>query len=277
MLQLTENIHRSDFGYDKTINQRRYNEVAEVLYGKREKRAVGRPCNNVVANTTLLHAPERERNRQDRLHERLAEYFNESDLRMLKGASVHLDDASRIISLANKDPVVIGRILDRLAIGIPLEQAVHEGLHPEDIPPEPEVSDERIAELIQEYRGRKPPPENKDLSDEDWLNQVCGEIRKQLISARNHTIYDMNALLYRKCQEHLQRFRQGIRDATLRAKNRGLIASGPFLSIFWDLLRMEHPSHFIVCGNCRGTGNSPGGSYCHSCLGEGFKKVETRL
>lgn len=119
-----------------------------------------------------------------------------------------------------------------------------------------------------------PSPVGNDdstLSDEEWLEKWCGEIRSRL---EMKTYFDTSALLYRAIAKERTVFKQkkGKEILDLHKAKRG----GLFATLCFRFCYTSHPRDWLVCGACDGTGKGPkqiNGLHdiCPKCLGDGFK------
>ncbi len=105
-----------------------------------------------------------------------------------------------------------------------------------------------------------------ELSDEDWLDQQCGE-KMKLIKA-DTTKYKSDALLYREVAEARAKFRFAVEVALDRRKEAGPV--GFLWGAIDRLVNLAHPREWPICGNCSGKGKSKDGRTCKYCQGAGF-------
>jgi hypothetical protein len=105
------------------------------------------------------------------------------------------------------------------------------------------------------------------MADPDWLEGVCGEVRRRL---KDPKVYDANALLYRKIEKLRRQFKAQVQEHLDRIEP-GL--GGPFARLVGQICHVTHPKDWRVCDACGGAGAGPDGSRCPKCFypGSGYR------
>jgi hypothetical protein len=108
------------------------------------------------------------------------------------------------------------------------------------------------------------------LTCDEWLSTHCGTILSNL---KYKTTFKTDAILYRRLSEALVRLRTSakkpLKEMKINARYNGLF--------YYNVLRLTkaaHPSYWLICGACTGTGRNPefnNGEPCKSCWGGGYK------
>ena len=108
----------------------------------------------------------------------------------------------------------------------------------------------------------------KELTDEDWIASFCASTMSSL---RHRASYKNDAILYRRIQEKLIAFRGQVSKALVEMKSKDN-HNGTFFANLYRLIHCSHPTHWMVCGICTGTGKKEGGDNksCVKCLGAGY-------
>lgn len=108
--------------------------------------------------------------------------------------------------------------------------------------------------------------DDDELTDGEWLEQYCGEFRSKLTNLK---AFDTSALLYRKTRSHLGVLKAGIWQDVRNGK---LNKAGDPLTAFLSMaIAINHPSQWLLCGVCSGTGGDGNAGSCGTCRGCGFK------
>ena len=118
-----------------------------------------------------------------------------------------------------------------------------------------------IAEKIVERRRM----EGDDLTDGEWLDTQCHEIRSRL---GNTKAFDTSAILYRKVRRNLGVCKHGIAPELKSARLKR--AADPLTRLLSMTMSVNHPRDWHVCGVCNGSG-SVNGEHCDTCQGACFK------
>jgi hypothetical protein len=99
----------------------------------------------------------------------------------------------------------------------------------------------------------RPPPRQIEMTDDEWLRTHCSMILSQL---KHKAAFKKDAILYRRGQELLAKFRGGMKKFIEEAKSQEG-HNGAFFAQLYRLLKCSHPQHWLVCGICLGDGKKP--------------------
>jgi hypothetical protein len=177
---------------------------------------------------------------------KIAERLTEDQLR-------HLDfreaTQAELLALANvDDPLLRERAVELTIAGLSSEEAINQATA--DTAKSKEINERiRVA----------------NLSDEDWLATYANErgVRERL---QDHTVFDREALLYRRTNDARMDHRTKSKGEVLKARNAGY---GPYSNLLFRTLWVEHPGRWLLCGECGGRNSDM--PECPDCYGCGFK------
>jgi hypothetical protein len=124
-------------------------------------------------------------------------------------------------------------------------------------------SGQNVKDAIEMASGGSSEGDERSMSDADWIESHCGEIRGRLADPAP---FDSSAAFYRTIKSARRDFRQKVkRDlAAVRDKN---MPVGQFVRLVAKVVEVAHPSAWLVCGACQG-GKIEGS--CVKCFGDGF-------
>lgn len=172
----------------------------------------------------------------------IARAFDEKQLLILHAAGVN-DEGMRLLAGIKND--------------IERDLAVHSiamGFSPED-------AKRRAAEKVS-GKAAKPPAE---MTDQEWLEIECGEIRGRL---RDTAIFDQAAKTYRALRSQVAVLKKVSKP--ILEKNGRSGVKDPFTARMFVMITGKHPKDWLVCGECDGGRRFQDGS-CPECRGAGFK------
>ncbi len=145
-------------------------------------------------------------------------------------------------------------------LGVPLEEAIMDVTAPPGVHVEHRQSRSIPADIppVQEVR-------EEDISDDDWYKLRCRDVTKRLTDPSR---YKADAILYRQVRDARDEFRA----KTKRALSQGKSAyRGAFHYAMCRAVNIDHPSTWLICGACDGTGQSrPNMNSCQTCHGGGY-------
>ena len=101
-----------------------------------------------------------------------------------------------------------------------------------------------------EARAILKPPKPSEQTDEEWLSHHCDVTLRNL---KRTGPYKRDAILYRRVADVLPRFRGSVKKALAEAKHAD--GNGSFFGAVTRIVKAAHPSHWLVCGACNGTGS----------------------
>lgn len=93
-------------------------------------------------------------------------------------------------------------------------------------------------------------PKDKDLTDDEWLAAHCDAIMKLL---KRKGPFKRDAILYRRMHEVLVKLRGSAKKPLAEAKHAD--GNGGFFGSLVRVVKAAHPSDWLVCGSCNGTGH----------------------
>jgi hypothetical protein len=115
----------------------------------------------------------------------------------------------------------------------------------------------------------EPPDVQAEQTDEEWLADLSEafSVREKLSPyCRRH--FDDAALIYRHTEEFRGRFRKDCKPVVETFRSPGFPNS--MASKFNWVFGWKHPRHWVVCGDCKGSGQNPPIGKCPTCHGEGY-------
>lgn len=123
----------------------------------------------------------------------------------------------------------------------------------------------RVPEAIATATGQPLVEDPADVTedcrdDATWLEEECGDKRAMLA---NTTIFDREALAWRRIQAERLALRGVARVPVLKAKLNGGL--GPFTSLLAALIFIAHPKDWPTCSHCGGAGELA--ERCTRCRG----------
>lgn len=103
-----------------------------------------------------------------------------------------------------------------------------------------------------------------DLDDDEWLDTYCGEVLDRL---KYPVAYRADALLYRRIQDARQKFKNATKRFLKQSK---APVAGEYHFLVCRFLNVDHPSAWLPCGPCGGSGMSGDKSTCGFCHGRAY-------
>jgi hypothetical protein len=136
-----------------------------------------------------------------------------------------------------------------------------------------ESYDRATATVASEGRKKLNVRETDNLSDQEWLEQECQEIRQRMADT---TIFDIDAVHFRNVRDDLVVLKNCTKADTAKALQDKMYK--PFLANFLQVLRIDHPNRWLVCGICSGSRVNQEGKDgpCDACRGAGYKVSYTK-
>ena len=121
--------------------------------------------------------------------------------------------------------------------------------------------------VISDEIANRPDPSAKteaEMTGDEWLDRYCGEVLAKLVHKAH---YKADALLWRAIRDARDDFRSRTKKALSQSK---VGVKGPFHYLVSRFVNVAHPSTWLPCGPCSGSGNSGDRSQCPSCRGNAF-------
>ena len=103
------------------------------------------------------------------------------------------------------------------------------------------------------------------MTDEDWLETYCGEVLAQL---KYQAAFKRDATLYRHTRDARQKFRAASKKPLAQSH---IQVVGPFFLLYSKFVNVDHPSRWMKCGPCNGTGQDQQSGKCDRCHGHAIK------
>jgi hypothetical protein len=173
---------------------------------------------------------------------KIAEAFSDEELVVLGGEDLSQADLLALAQIT--DPIIRTQVVNLVLTGLPVAEALKT------------LESPASRQITEELRTAQ-------LSDSQWLETYGSGIRDQL---QDRTIYDREALLYRRTNDHRTEHRSRSKELVLKAKHTGY---GPYSNLLARTFWVDHPHEWLLCGECRGRNvDQPN---CSDCYGCGFK------
>jgi ParB family chromosome partitioning protein len=186
---------------------------------------------------------------QVREYARAGSNLTEEELGILAERAMPLEVIKRINKLG---PEARERVIAMIASGM----GGHEALERAHTPANATVED--VGE------GEAPARTEADLDDDEWLDTYCGEVLDRL---KYQVTYRKDAILFRQTQEMRQKLRNAAKRFLKQSRAQNI---GPFHHRFTYFLNVDHPSSWLPCGPCGGTGMSGDKAKCGFCHGHAY-------
>jgi hypothetical protein len=199
---------------------------------------------------------------------RQAKYLTEEAVDVLNKAGVTEEQYNKAASLGGGDP--LRHALNLIASGTNIDEAirqaakVNEGKQKrvDEQGGKSDAYDERVGE-------RKPMSRTaEELTDEDWLRAHCD---LSLRTLKRKGPYARDAILYRRIAIVLSRLRRSVNSHVQEAYST-TDGNGPFFDSLTRTIWACHPSRWLTCELCSGSGieaQNPS-VRCRKCLGSGY-------
>jgi hypothetical protein len=113
--------------------------------------------------------------------------------------------------------------------------------------------------------GAANPLARKVLTDDEWVDQECGEMIARL---GRPTAYRRAAALYRSTSDPREKMQKAVKKSMSESKCQ--VTKDNFYQGMAFVTHIDHPKHWLICGPCGGTGMA-GGFPCTKCRETGFK------
>lgn len=104
----------------------------------------------------------------------------------------------------------------------------------------------------------------EDMTDETWLDTYCGEVLARL---KYTAPFKRDAILYRQTRDARHKFRGALKKPLAQSK---IQIVGPFYRLLAKTVNVDHPSRWLPCGPCGGSGMDGNKSKCHNCRGDAY-------
>jgi ParB-like chromosome segregation protein Spo0J len=176
-----------------------------------------------------------------------------------------------------QDPQARAKCVKLIATGMGVEDAVREaGREAKPVPKK------KGAKGKAEPAAAAAPAEKEasfdDLPDDEWVKATCGSpVNGQtpiLALLKKKARFQRDAVLYRKTSNVRRKFQKALREALAEYKAAaGGDGSGIFYNMLYRLAYVKHPSAWLVCGACSGTGKDKEkpGEDCKVCFGAAYR------
>jgi hypothetical protein len=198
------------------------------------------------------------------------------------------NDVSAIADLGDKEAV--GAAVNLIASGMPVSEAIRHGKSQIAKKAKEKAAQEaaeakakaQITKGTETKRkpGRprsekpkvaEPPPNDDDLTTEQWCDKYCSRILKGL--KRVDRFYS-DVQIYRDSAKARDSFRKSMLPLL---KKRGDAVNGAFYFVLFRQIWACHPDEWIICPKCKGTGvNKAAGEDCPACGGHGYRVKSQR-
>jgi ParB-like chromosome segregation protein Spo0J len=173
-----------------------------------------------------------------------------------------------------KDQQARSKCVKLIATGMSLEDAVREaGKEAKPVPKKKGAKAEPAAAEPAEKEASL-----DDATDEEWLKITCGTPSNDqspiLSLLKKKARFKTDALLYRKTASIRRKFQKSLREALAETKQAaGGDGTGAFYNLLYRLAYAKHPSAWLVCGKCSGTGKDKEqpGEDCKVCFGAAYR------
>jgi ParB family chromosome partitioning protein len=190
-----------------------------------------------------------------------ADRLGAESLDLLTALNVSHSDLKRLAEIDDDDSRRFA--VNGVLAGMDIDTAIAEGsalAHGDDVTVEEVKADEDV----------EPEKGEDELSDDDWLKQICGKV---LAGLKFTHAYRRDALLYRHTREARAKLRNVARKplGLSRVKN-----NGGFARLMIHFLFVDHPANWLVCAECRGTGMHGDKGKCGACKGDAFVTTQEK-
>jgi hypothetical protein len=206
----------------------------------------------------------------------IADNLTEEQIEALTKAGLKhngLLDVARI-----RDPQARAKCVKLVAIGMGLEDAIREaGKEARPVPKKKGAKGQPAAAPAAKPAEKEASLD--DLPDDEWLKVTCGQPTANgqspiLSLLKKKARFQRDALLYRKTANVRRKFQKALREALAEYKQTvGGDGSGVFYNMLYRLAYVKHPSAWMVCGACSGTGKDKEkpGEDCKVCFGAAYR------
>lgn len=190
---------------------------------------------------------------------RLARSFTEEQLEALEQMKVTQGQMTTIARI--KDEVKRGEVVNLIASGMEVEDALKEVLKDGDVPTPADGQSKETREAKRAAKEEKAA----ELSDDEWFETYCGEKARMLGDPAK---YKADALLFRRVSDLRHAFRSKGKKFLAETKKAGI--TGAFFNLINRFISVSHPKDWLLCDQCKGTCNDPKGGKCSKCYGGGY-------
>ena len=184
---------------------------------------------------------------------RVAKHLEPEQIDVLESNKVTDHITDQLAALGSKE--LIDKAIKLIASGMDHAEAVRQAGKPK----REAKQRENKGPLTPQQKANVPPPipvvpaqakpREKDMTDDEWLKAHCDVILKSL---KRTAPFKRDAILYRRMQEAIVKFRTTAKKPLAEAKHAD--GNGTFFGALARLVKASHPSHWMVCGGCDGTG-----------------------
>jgi ParB-like nuclease domain len=190
---------------------------------------------------------------------RMAKNMTEDQAVALAKHDVNGAIIDKVAALGKGEP--IDRAIELISSGINHEEAVRQAAQFKP-PKSPKPGKNGAAPQSVE-------PKAVDMPDEEWLRTYCATP----LSMLKHKIsFKIDAILYRRVQAALAKMKVSVKKHLVESRSStGL--NGQFYANVYRISHAAHPSHWLVCSLCGGTGKSEDDvtKKCSSCGGAAYR------
>jgi hypothetical protein len=190
--------------------------------------------------------------------------ISDDDLAALAQVDVNRETLKKIAALKNDDHR--RRVINLVLMDIPVDEAIL------DITSPP-------GQRVEHKQTRSIPPDipplqerkEEDLTDDEWVQTYCKDLFKRIPEPARKR-FKTEAILYRHTRPARQEFAARTRQALAQSRQ---IDPGPFHFAMSRVVNFDHPSSWLVCGQCHGIGSIHIIGDCPGCHGHGFIPTST--
>lgn len=170
----------------------------------------------------------------------------------------------KIIDATPNDSVKRGEIVNLVASGMEVEQAINEVVGT--------TTTKDQAGRVKEVGEVEPKAEPE--TEEEWFRRTCGDFASKLSDIDQ---YKSDAILYRQLMEERDTHRKKVKMIINNyKKTRNGKRLGPFYWTVYFYLNASHPIDWEVCPRCEGCGMVDPGDTCPACKGACYKNKAER-
>jgi ParB-like chromosome segregation protein Spo0J len=189
---------------------------------------------------------------------RVARNLEPEQIDVLSKHKVTDNITDQLAGLGDREAIV--KAINLIASGMDHAEAVRQAAKPvrekkaaeKKGPPTREQA--QVAANARKAAAKAPPapkaPKDKELTDEEWLAQHCDPILKGL---KRKGPFKRDAILYRRLKDTLPKLRTSSKKALAEAKSSD--GNGGFFGALVRVVKAAHPSNWLICGGCNGTGH----------------------
>jgi hypothetical protein len=178
-------------------------------------------------------------------------------------------DVLRALEASNATINKLAALGDRIAIEAAVE-AIVGGTNPDEACRLGKQEAEKAEIKPKLSKQHAQPKSEKDLTDTEWVEQNCSRIYNEI---ENKRAFVNDASLWRRISGPYFNFRRSLQKPVQEFKSKANFGNGLFFLTMYRAALARHPSEWIVCGECDGTGRQKDApdKRCGPCVGGGYK------